>query len=212
MYYIYNLCLCCPILIIITARNEDILISTGNVENDASFLDECVNDERVITSDLLCKILHKQPESVLLSREIEDDINFEEIEIEELQEDALEYLGGYIIKKCFKGNEAQVYRDANSSTFTWVDEVSEGGLIKPSKQFIIILKQLEKVFETLNGNKISITQNYLKKHLLQSEKIECEAKVKTLFFRCRMYFRIKHLNNDNKKIKKTKRKYKKIIT
>ena len=92
--------------------------------------------------------------------------------------------------------------EQGSSTWTWVDQVSEGGLYKPTESFLLKIIELEKIFIEINNNRISIRRDYLKYHLSQCDSINAIERVKRLFFRCRLYFRLKKLNkNQKKKIK-----------
>lgn len=71
-----------------------------------------------------------------------------EDELDCFHEDALEYVGGYIIQKLkLCGYESE----NNQEGYTWVDEVSKGGLKKPSANFLKHLKELEILFNSING-------------------------------------------------------------
>lgn len=96
-----------------------------------------------------------------------------------LQEDALEYIAGYIIKKL----KLDQYRSTENS-FTWVDEVSKGFLNKPAPNFLNSLKNLESVFYKVNAKDIDHRKN-LQQHLVdRSTEVELPEKVKRFFFKC----------------------------
>lgn len=87
--------------------------------------------------------------------------------------------------------------------------LSEGGLAKPSEDFMTKMEQLENVFNVVNSNYILICKGYIQNLLTKASHIECSDKVKKLFFRSRMYFRMRKLNKellDNKLSKKRKLK------
>lgn len=92
-------------------------------------------------------------------------------ELDPLQYDALENLAGFICNKI------------NSSTpFTWVDHVSEGGLSKPSEEFMIKVKQLEEMFNKVNGDGLLICKNYMQNLLNEAKNVDCTIKIKTFIF------------------------------
>lgn len=58
-----------------------------------------------------------------------------------------------------------------------------------------------------------VTTQYLKKNIEEAESIAVDKHVKKMFFRCRMYFRLRILNADTAKNSYTKkRKLNKTIT
>lgn len=121
----------------------------------------------------------------------------QEEEFDSLHEDALEYIAGFIVRKL--GLTEHV---SNEPTYTWVDEVSRGGLTKPSTSFLCITKQLEVVFKTFNGTTVRNCDNYLQKLIACSEHVGANADVKKLFFKTRMYQLIKNLNRSIKNKKR----------
>ena len=88
-----------------------------------------------------------------------DETDLDDIGI--LQEDALKYIAGYIIRK-LNLEEYECHQDS----YTWVDLVSKGYLKMPTKQFVSKLKKLEFIFYNINGNNISHSRN-LKKLLIE---------------------------------------------
>lgn len=120
-----------------------------------------------------------------------DESNFEDIG--ELEEDALEYISGYLIRKL----NLQEYQSKENS-FTWVDEVAKGALKKPSNDFLEKIKKLEKIFYIRNGDKISHDPNILQDLVQCSTSIDLADNIKSLFFKCRIHFRIRRLNLNNK--------------
>ena len=75
------------------------------------------------------------------------------------------------------------------------------------------MTELDKVFNEFNGNTVIITQNFIGQLLELAEAIICDLKVKKLFIRSRMYFRIRKLNEAIiEHIKSKKRKLIRTIT
>nr|AGL76355.1 transposase [Drosophila buzzatii] len=116
----------------------------------------------------------------------------DEENLPELEYDALENLAGYVCHRL----KMSGHNDENNidSTFTWVDQVSEGGLCKPTQEIMNSFKSLEIIFRNLNGDSLLITENYLKKHIEEASSVNINMKAKQLFFRSRMYFTIRKLN------------------
>lgn len=190
----------------ILGKNQGPLCEGANVENTTIDDSEIYDKNALLSGKHFSKLSSDIPEEddVLLN---EDDFIKEGVneEINELKYDALEHLTGYICHKTKLGAS-----EASESSFTWTDQLSEGGLIKPPQQLVQKMQELEKIFHSVNGNTISIQSNYLKNLLNLSSNIDCDELVKKTFFRSRMYFRIKKLNECNLNAKK--RKYSKILT
>lgn len=86
-----------------------------------------------------------------------------------LQEDALEYISGYIIKKL----NLEEYKSCENS-FTWVDQVSKGFLHKPSSPFLHGVKTLESVFYNLNALEIAHCKNLHRRLINNSAHVELQ--------------------------------------
>lgn len=140
--------------------------------------------------------------------------DIENVEFDELHLDALEYLAGYILKKLQRVVGLGQLVEKNQKTWTWVNEISEGGLIKPSTEFLDLVNSLEKQFVSSKTNIIN-KKNVLKNFLNITKNIPLDEKIKKLFFKCRIYFFIreknKNIKNDYLNKKKKIRKIKKII-
>lgn len=137
----------------------------------------------------------------------------DEEELKTLQYDGLQNLAGYICHKLKNKHPSIEANNVGDSIYTWVDHLSEGGLSKPSNLLMEQLKSCDEIFNKLNQSKILITNGYLQKHLSEAKDIEADEEVKKLFFRSRMYFRIRLLNEEIYEGAKTrKRKFNKITT
>ena len=171
--------------------------------------DEDDNDENIV-GDMLRTILRKDttynPESSetnnLSHSSADEDPSFNDPDVSlssvgedvscaltELQEDALEYICGYILKKL---NISE--RSSTSSNYTWVDHLSEGGLVKPTEFFTTSVKKLETIFQNENGKNLTNGTNWLKRHWEKSRDINLSQDVKILYFKIRLYNRLKILN------------------
>lgn len=119
----------------------------------------------------------------------EEEEEISSLEFDELKEDAIEYLAGFLIKKCKVPNDPYT-----SCSFTWVDQKSEGGLKKPNETFLKNVTILESIFMKYNKEHLYTEGKFMEKHLKKAEAVPLDISVKKLFFKCRLYFRIKHLN------------------
>lgn len=116
-----------------------------------------------------------------------DEANVDDIGV--LQEDALEYVAGYIIRK----HNLEEFEHCRSS-FSWVDQVSKGFLKKPSESFLEQLKKLEAIFFKMNGSEILHCHSLKENRVRRSQNVNLPEVVKNLFFKCRIFFRVRHLN------------------
>lgn len=135
-------------------------------------------------------------------------------ELSDMACDGLENIAGYICHKLKDDlpNIAVSENHPEAQTISWVDFLSEGGLTKPTQKTMAHMKELHNIFEANNRESLLVTNNYLKKHMEQANYIDCDDKIKSLFFRSRMYFKIRKLNQelfDSANCRK--RKYTKII-
>lgn len=124
--------------------------------------------------------------------------NFEDID--DLHEDDLEYIAGYIIQK-----QNLTEFQCNQNSFTWVDEISKGFLKKPSNQFVSNLKQLENIFKGKNKKTTSFDPKLQHTMILDSAHVDLPLEVKKFYFKCRTNFRIRDLNKRSKVMKAKQR-------
>lgn len=134
---------------------------------------------------------------------------------EETTNDALEYIAGYLAKK---------YKDVlpNLGDFThkisqehlynipsWVQQLSYGGLIKPSKEFFKKVKAWNSYFQTYHGESFRSGPGVVKKLAKKILKKECgyPCKVIEAFCKLRTIIRINFRNLKAKHEKALKRKH-----
>lgn len=184
------------------ARNTEILNGKGNVETDKT---KWLNFTTTPTFDCSQESVMSLEIEILNEFESEDleefrnDLNKTNLEdIGTLQEDALEYISGYIIRKL---NLTEYQCSQNSCT--WVDQISKGFLKKPTVEFLHKIKELDLIFNDVNEKEISHKPNLHKDLVEKSLHIDLPEKIKEFFFKCRIHFRVRHLNK-NMKIKKDK--------
>ena len=128
---------------------------------------------------------------------------------EELHDDSIEYLAGFIAFKLTLGTD---YYCQSDSTYTFVDEISEGGLVKPNEIIVQKLKILDDIFKSVNKDSLETKIELINTLLKKSENVELEDGVKKLFFKCRIFFRTRQLNHKITKFSTQIRKHKKTFT
>ena len=138
----------------------------------------------------------------------------EEDEIGLLEYDGLENLAGFICHKLRHDVLNIRVSPENNTKHTWINHLSEGGLSKPTEEMMEYIKRLEFIFNNSNGDEqLEPGENFLGQLIGLAEDIPCDMKIKKLFLRARMYFRMRNLNRKIIEYSKSKkRKYIKIIT
>ncbi|XP_036339801.1 uncharacterized protein LOC118749141 [Rhagoletis pomonella] len=181
-------------------HNKGVLSDSANVEEDDT-------PDIEITQPPLTSILLKNLSS---NAELWP---AEEAEFEDLELDGLEHLAGYICHKLQDDIPSTSFRSNDDHSFSWADHLNEGGLSLPSSSMMVHMRSLESVFKALNEDGLLITNDFVKTHIEHAATIQCDIKVKKLFFRARMFFKIRKLNKELvENAHKRKRKAKKTLT
>lgn len=115
---------------------------------------------------------------------------------DELKWDGLENLAGNIAFKLRHNEKLSYIPDKNEASFSWVNHLTEGGLQKPTDEFMIKYNQLDHIFNKYNGDTLKIEKSHLQNLINLAEGVNASKDVKTLSFRCKMYFRIRILNRN----------------
>uniref|UniRef100_A0A1B0D942 Uncharacterized protein n=1 Tax=Phlebotomus papatasi TaxID=29031 RepID=A0A1B0D942_PHLPP len=140
--------------------------------------------------------------------------------LQEIQECGLEYIAGYVAFKR-RGTEVLGYPTSQHAGVNsrWIQLLSEGGLYCPTDDFLALVYVMERIFEKHNPTDgISKSANILQTLISESTSSPCSEQTRKLFFRTRIYIRIKYLNSKIKASqtqvqgKKNKKKMVKIIT
>lgn len=74
-----------------------------------------------------------------------------------------------------------------------MDEVSHGGLIKPSEEFKHKIKELELIFIHYVKEHFNLTTNVKAKLLMAAQNVNIDIVIKSFYFKIRIYFRINNL-------------------
>lgn len=120
-----------------------------------------------------------------------------EKELTEMEYDGLENIAGYICHKLKDDIPDIAATDClEVPYYSWVQHLSEGGLSKPTEKTMHHIEALHQIFEDSNRQGLLIKNGYLKFHMEQARHIECDDRIKTLFFRARMFFKIRALNSN----------------
>lgn len=101
----------------------------------------------------------------------------------------LQYIGGFIMRKLDISSEGGQSK--------WISGVSKGGLKIPNNEFNRRIAQLEDVFLQLNRCKgIYGGPDFELIHLKAAEHVQMEVGIKKLFFKVRLFARIRHINDE----------------
>lgn len=102
-------------------------------------------------------------------------------DLSDMQLDGLENLAGFIAFKFRKTEKLGYLSSSIDATYSWVDHLSEGGLMNPNDDFLQKCAQLEKIFNDINKDTLKIGRFYIQEHLNQSEHIDLSMDVRKLF-------------------------------
>lgn len=195
-------------------RNDDIISENSNVEQ-GSDTPNLATENISSGNDAVPAYKNDQDDCTIVTGQmfnalevpIECEDKVTEEEEKKLYWDGLENLAGFVAFK-LRTTETLGYfpkqDDANSS---WINHLSEGGLQKPKPEFLLKCRELDDIFENYNGFALKLTTNYMKNLLLSAKHVDLSDHAKALFFKCKMYFKIRTLNRDlqeNSKVKKRK--------
>lgn len=121
----------------------------------------------------------------------------EEDSITNLQHDGIQHIAGYVAYRLrHQENLGKPTSHDNGFVTTWIDELSEGGLYRPGEEFLKTIYKLETIFNKYNGIGLKSKTNYIEGLLEMSSEIEGSDNMKKLFFRCKMYFRMRNMNRN----------------
>lgn len=101
---------------------------------------------------------------------------------------------------------------AHNETSPWISQLSRGGLIKPSEDFLKNVFKFEEIFKEFHEEGISdtkgVTASLIK--IMQLKFPDISPPIIQKFVRTRMFIRIKHLNREIKALSAEKRHLRKI--
>lgn len=180
----------------------------SSIENICNLSGVGEDDAKIVTKELFKNF------DLQNTDEVDATDNYVTDDFSELKWDGLENLAGFVAFKLRK-NEClgSISSKLNDVSSTWINHLSEGGLMKPTDEFLSRCRQLNDIFETINGKSLKITPNFIKQHIDCAKDINVSNDVKRLFFLCKMYFRIRILNNSIKELSNIrKRKITKTTT
>lgn len=208
-------------LLILTGSANKIPLSLGasivedKNENEHSAsaepADETVEEfENFLSSDLCIKVTNESvdttgEEDLLLDSELSDSA----CSSEDVTDDALKYLAGYIAFKCRNIDSnlgstptaGKCHLDTElSAKQDWITIISKGGLTSPSPAWLSTICQLEIIFAAFHGPNISRCNRVMGTltDLIHSKFPELNKKIVQLYVRTRTFIRIRHLNKTAK--------------
>jgi hypothetical protein len=126
-----------------------------------------------------------------------------------LTKEALSYIAGYIAFKLknehpdlgTKTSESEVWSDHDycsklDTSFMWISKLSQGGLMKPSQDFLSLIRSFEEEFERFHSGKLAKRKKVISSfiQLLHQKYPETPLPIIKKFARTRSFIRMKELN------------------
>uniref|UniRef100_T1GGK3 Transposable element P transposase n=1 Tax=Megaselia scalaris TaxID=36166 RepID=T1GGK3_MEGSC len=195
-------------------KNKKILSMSSNVELDYDLIN---NKENIAMTN---QTSNEQEPSIQLpltaelfsSIQCEEQEDDEDVESEEIVIFKTTVCNMLQLRKSEDLGSPSSEQSCSTDKLTWVDFLSEGGLYKPHTWVLNSVKLLHEVFIKQNGDSLSPGANYIGRMLDASCHVRGSTNMKSLFFRCVMYFKIRQLtkhgvmtksrNGCNQKMKK----------
>ena len=175
-------------------RNETIMSQSMNVkQNDVEnstnvFKDMPIdfeyanNFETADEPSTISSCLLQQLQQITSEPQITAQTDFEST-LTEIEYDGIENIAGYIAFK-LRGKESLGAPTSQQvdPTFSWADQLSEGGLYKPNPDFLKKIYELEQIFFNYNGSELKCVPNFIKTLINNSKHINCSVDVNSTFF------------------------------
>ncbi|XP_039968330.1 uncharacterized protein LOC120780115 [Bactrocera tryoni] len=114
--------------------------------------------------------------------------------MDQLEYDGVENVAGYLCHRLKNVLPHIVESGQSNNSYTWVNHLSEGGLTKPTPQFVEKVARMEKIFTDINKDSLYACKGYIQMLIDKARDIDCDQEAKKLFFRSRMFFEIRKLN------------------
>lgn len=236
----------------ILGRNEGVLSIKANAETDDTHklditselasLSKDVSTDKTITSNMLSTILDNMPNQEEPDKDVNEDIDLDLMEAQ-VEEDlvgfaGLTYIAGYVafrmrgIDRTLGTPTGHFHLDAPEEQCferTWINFVSEGGLLQPDPEFLQEVTFMEKFFREYNqsslgtdiskcNSNLSLNRNpgFIANFVAKIRPLVTRSPTKAIaiFARTRMFIRIKSINcrREEEKRDKINRKMKKTVT
>ena len=119
-------------------------------------------------------------------------------------EEGLAYLAGYIAHKFCSiypelGTKTCDFHLFHEDSSPWITQLSRGGLVKPSEDFLKTVKEFEKLFEEFHSDKINTTKGVISKLVenLQKQHPTVPTQLIKKFARTRTSKIIHSIHSDN---------------
>lgn len=117
-----------------------------------------------------------------------------------IEEEALRYIGGYIVKK-FVGTYAYLGKKASnceivSNSKSWIEMIDRGQLYLPSDVFFSQLVKMRAMFKAVHGESLREGKYCFSSLASAIERMGIDLPTDVMLFFCKIsvYFRMKHLN------------------
>lgn len=188
--------------------SEEIMITDNNFQTISSLPDEAeiTGEETMITRNALCDLNTNSNDTT--TSNMTDSMDLEDDKIGAVELDGLESVGGFIANK-LKKKYPHLGTVTADQHHTYVDQLSEGFLYKPTDEFLKNLSKLWKIFQI---QELKRKKCFISSLLEDSCEVDVPEEVKKLFFKTVMYFSIKTHNSAISDAKIHKRKLQKTAT
>lgn len=197
-----------------TSDAPNIAIASISGVSNLDTYENDIDDSEIVTGQMFGALTLNLPNNSDVDENQSVDVSDKVVEqhVQELEWDGLENLAGFIAFKLQKKEKLGYIPDSNETSFSWVNHLSEGGLLKPNLDFLTKCNELDHIFKNFNNESLKLSKNYLKTLMDLAQSVDLSIEAKHLFFRCKMYFKIRMLNrNIKEKSKVRKRKMTKIV-
>lgn len=202
--------------------------STQVNPNNGESTEETAADEEVLTTKMLSPIITStfEEEEDEFSFDAEHLENYKVTEESTIEQAGIAYIAGYLAYRTRgkdrtlgtpTGHLNNVLVKKQTSPQTWINKVSEGGLLQPNPEFLENVYSMENVFKEFNhaSDMINKNPNYIKNLVMKMSSCvpNLSESVVKIFARTRMYIRIMELNSkiEQEKRQKSEKKMKKTV-
>lgn len=110
-------------------------------------------------------------------------------EPEECTKDVLSIIASYMVKKTSCNNIGP------AATNMFLHNLNDGDIIIPSVPLMAKVYRMEGYFQSLCGYDMDINTGFTKRLMLSASDVDLDVIAKKLFFTCRIYSRLRDLNN-----------------
>lgn len=162
-----------------TADAPNIAIASVSGVSDLNAYENDVDDTELVTGQMLGSLTLSNDNNQSYQKKSADvQENLLEPHVTEVERDGLENLAEFIAFKLQKKENIGYIPSTDETSFSWVNHLSEDGLLKPNEDFLTKCTELDHIFNSFNGDSLKLTKHYLSSlmELANSSDLSTEAK------------------------------------